>query len=202
MCADIAMFDIRYRIKNAGPSPDDNRRTELYFAGCDKAASGNPCKNCFNPKLWYRCDGMVKTAAEFVNCLERHKIPKFITIVGGEPTDQIEGLIEFGKLAKEKDYHIILISWHDMTWLEEKLGPTKLYFDIIIPGEYKEELRIYNEEKDDGLHNMVGSANQFIWFPRKHIAISAGEISSMTITKTGMTEVKLNDGRSLWIDRM
>ena len=122
--------------------------------------------------------------------------------MGGEPTDQIEGLIEFGKLAKEKDYHIILFSWHSLEWLEENLGPAKLYFDIIIPGEYKEALRIYNEEKDDGLHNMVGSANQFIWFPRKHIAISAGEISSMIITKTGMTEVKLNDGRSLWIDRM
>lgn len=201
MCAKIAMFDIQYRKKDAGPSPDDNRRTELYFAGCNKAISGNPCKNCFNPKLWNKNSEIVKTTTEFLDCIERHKVPKFITIVGGEPTDQIEGLIEFGKLAKEKDYHIILFSWHDMAWLEEKLGPAKFYFDIIIPCEYKEALRIYNEEKDDGIHNMVGSANQFIWFPKKHIAISAGEISSMAITKTGITEVNLIDGKTIWIDR-
>ena len=144
----ISMFDIRYRIKNAGPSPDDNRRTELYFAGCLKAASGSPCKNCFNPMIWQPENVLMKTPAEFLDCLERHNIPKFITLVGSEPTDQLEGLLEFGSLAKKKGYHIILFSWHDKKWLEENLKDGAKCFDIIVTGEYREELHIYNGEKE------------------------------------------------------
>lgn len=196
----ISMFDIRYRIKNAGPSPDDNRRTELYFAGCRKAASGSPCKNCFNPMLWQPQNVLVKKPLEFLDCLERHNIPKFITLVGGEPTDQLEGLLEFARLAKEKGYHIILFSWHDKKWLEEKLKDEVYDFDIIVPGEYKEEFHIYNEEKDDGLHNAVGSSNQLVWITAHDIAISAGIIFSLDLVKEKsgslVLEVTFNDGKT------
>ena len=192
----ISMFDIRYRIKNAGPSPDDNRRTELYFAGCLKAACGSPCKNCFNPMIWQPKNTLIKTPAEFLDCLERHNIPKYITLVGGEPTDQLDGLLEFGSLAKKKGYHIILFSWHDKKWLEDNL---KL-FDIIVPGEYREELHIYNEEKDDGLHNAVGSANQSIWITAHAKVISAGSISSLKLVKeksgSMVLEVEFYDGKT------
>lgn len=196
----ISMFDIRYRIKNAGPSPDDNRRTELYFAGCRKAASGSPCKNCFNPMIWQPENTLMKTPAEFLDCLERHNIPKYITLVGGEPTDQLEGLLGFARLAKEKGYHIILFSWHDKKWLEENLKDGAKCFDIIVPGEYREELHIYNEEKDDGLHNAVGSANQSIWITAHAKVISAGSISSLKLVKeksgSMVLEVEFYDGKT------
>ena len=196
----ISMFDIRYRIKNAGPSPDDNRRTELYFAGCLKAASGSPCKNCFNPMIWQPENVLKKTAAEFLDCLERHSIPRYITLVGGEPTDQLDGLLKFGSLAKKKGYHIILFSWHDKKWLEENLKDGAKYFDIIVPGEYREELHIYNEEKDDGLHNAVGSANQSIGITAHDIVVSAGIISSLKLVKeksgSMVLEVTLDDGKT------
>lgn len=196
----ISMFDIRYRIKNAGPSPDDNRRTELYFAGCRKAACGSPCKNCFNPMIWQPKNTLIKTPTEFLDCLERHNIPKYITLVGGEPTDQLEGLLGFARLAKEKGYHIILFSWHDKKWLEENLKDGAKCFDIIVPGEYREELHIYNEEKDDGLHNAVGSANQSIWITAHAKAISAGIISSLKLVKENsgslVLEVEFYDGKT------
>lgn len=196
----ISMFDIRYRIKNAGPSPDDNRRTELYFAGCRKAASGSPCKNCFNPMIWQPENTLMKTPAEFLDCLERHNIPKYITLVGGEPTDQLEGLLGFARLAKEKGYHIILFSWHDKKWLEENLKDGAKCFDIIVPGEYREELHIYNEGKDDGLHNAVGSANQSIWITAHAKVISAGIISSLKLVKEKsgslVLEVEFYDGKT------
>lgn len=195
------MFDIRYRIKTAGPSPDNNKRTELYFAGCAKASSGNPCKNCFNPSLWIKGKSITRDAADFVECLERHAVPKYITIVGGEPTDQIEGLVEFGKLAKAKKYHIILFSWHNIEWLKENLQDARYYFDIIVPGEYREELRIYDEKKEDGLHNVVGSANQFIWLPKEEIAIAAGEISSMSLNRDNVLEVKLYDDKTFYVQQ-
>ena len=196
----ISMFDIRNMIKNAGPSPDDNRRTELYFAGCQKAASGSPCKNCFNPMIWQPENALMKTPAEFLDCLERHNIPKYITLVGGEPTDQLEGLLEFGCSAKKKGYHIILFSWHDKKWLKENLKDRTKYFDIIVPGEYREELHIYNEEKDDGLHNAVGSANQSVWITAHDKVISAGNISSLKLVRDNsgslVLEVTLDDGKT------
>ena len=190
----IAVFDIRYEIKNAGPSPHDNRRTELYFAGCDKAASGNPCKNCFNPMIWQRDKALVKSAQDFLDCLNKHNIPRFITLVGGEPTDQLDGLVEFGRLAKADGYHIILFSWHDVEWLKAKLGDAVCYFDIIIPGEYLESRRIYDESKDDGLHNMVGSRNQYIWLPKEGELAKAGDLSSLALNKERVLEVTYSDG--------
>ena len=190
----IAVFDIRYEIKNAGPSPHDNRRTELYFAGCDKAASGNPCKNCFNPMIWQRDKALVKSAQDFLDCLNKHNIPRFITLVGGEPTDQLDGLVEFGRLAKADGYHIILFSWHDVEWLKAKLGDAVCYFDIIIPGEYLESRRIYDESKDDGLHNMVGSRNQYIWLPKEGELAKAADLSSLALNKERVLEVTYSDG--------
>ena len=190
----IAVFDIKYEIKNAGPSPHDNRRTELYFAGCDKAASGNPCKNCFNPMIWQRDKALVKSAQDFLDCLNKHNIPRFITLVGGEPTDQLDGLVEFGRLAKADGYHIILFSWHDVEWLKAKLGDAVCYFDIIIPGEYLESRRIYDESKDDGLHNMIGSDNQYIWLPKEGELAKAADLSSLALNQERVLEVTYSDG--------
>ena len=142
----------------------------------------------------------MKTPAEFLDCLERHNIPKYITLVGGEPTDQLEGLLEFGCSAKKKGYHIILFSWHDKKWLKENLKDGTKYFDIIVPGEYREELHIYNEEKDDGLHNAVGSANQSVWITAHDKVISAGNISSLKLVRDNsgslVLEVTLDDGKT------
>lgn len=194
MSADIAMFDIRYNIETAGPSPDGSR-TELYFAGCDKALSADgPCKGCFNPSLWHIEKGMVKTPQEFLDCLNNHKIKKYITIVGGEPTLQLEGLLEFGRLAKADGYHIILFSWHSKEWLEENLGDDICNFDIIVPGEYVAEERIYDESRKDGIHNMIGSGNQLVWLPKSGHCFKAADVYSLKLSSDNMLEVRLNEG--------
>ena len=192
MGAEIAMFDVRYDIDTAGPSPNNNLRTELYFAGCNKALSAEgPCKGCFNPLLWYRERGLVKSPQEFLDCLNSHNIRKFITIVGGEPTDQLEGLIEFGKLAKADGYHIILFSWHSKEWLEEKMGDGVLRADIIVPGEYRASERIYDENLKGGIHNVVGSGNQLIWIPAAEKWFSAADVSSLKLDANNILEVTL-----------
>lgn len=202
MGAEIAMFDIRYDIETAGPSPYDNLRTELYFAGCNKALSAEgPCKGCFNPLLWYRERGLVKSPKKFLDCLNSHQIRKFITIVGGEPTDQMEGLLEFGHLAKADGYHIILFSWHSKEWLEEKMGDAVKDYDIIVPGEYIAAERIYDESRKDGIHNMVGSGNQLVWLPKAEKWFKAADIFSLRLFENLILEVKLNDGAVISIQQ-
>lgn len=195
MSAEIAMYDIRYDIETAGPSPNNNLRTELYFAGCNKALSAEgPCRGCFNPMIWHRERGLVKTAQEFLDCLNSHKIRKYLTLVGGEPTDQKNGLVEFGRIAKADGYHIILFSWHSKEWLEENLGDAVLDFDIIVPGEYRASERIYDESRKDGIHNMIGSGNQLIWLPASGYCFKAADVFSLKLDDNNILEVTLNGG--------
>ena len=168
--ATIKLHDILWRTKNAGASPDNNRRTELYFAGCQKALSGNPCKNCFNPTLWNNKNHIPHEAREIVDVLDMHNIPKYITIVGGEPTDQMEGLKELVPLLKKRGYEIVLFSWHDPEWIVWQLGDCVLKdLAYVVCGPYEEAHRIYDTSKDDGIHNVIGSDNQIILYPKSDV---------------------------------
>ena len=163
--AQIKLHDILWQTKNAGASPDDNRRTELYFAGCQKALSGHPCKNCFNPALWDNSKHIPHDVEEIVDMLDMHNIPKYITIVGGEPTDQLEGLKELIPLLKKRDYETIMFTWRDPVWVADQLGQDILAdLAYVICGPYEEEHRIYDTAKDDGIHNAIGSDNQVIFY--------------------------------------
>ena len=48
----LKVFDIKFDVTTAGPSPNDNKRIELFLLGCDKAMRGDPCEGCFNRRLW------------------------------------------------------------------------------------------------------------------------------------------------------
>lgn len=182
----VKLYDILWRVKNAGPSPDDNRRTELYFAGCQKALSGDPCKNCFNPSLWDGSKNIPLNPVEIVDQLDRQNIPKYITIVGGEPTDQLEGLVELISILKKRGYHIMLFTWHKFKWIKEMFGRVNLKnIDILVTEVYVEEQRIYNTDLDDGVHNVIGSGNQRIITEldkRWPNIIKADRVESMTLT--------------------
>ena len=161
----IKLHDVLWRAKNAGASPDGNRRTELYFAGCQKAMSGNPCKNCFNPRLWDNTHHLPHEAAEIADTLDRHEIPRYITIVGGEPTDQLDGLRELIPLLHRHGYEMIMFTWHNADWVMEHVGCDVLArLSYTICGPYDETRRIYDTTKDDGIHNAIGSDNQTLLF--------------------------------------
>ena len=161
--ATVKLFDVLWRTKNAGASPDDNRRTELYFAGCRKALSGYPCKNCFNPALWDDTYNIPHDTTEIVDALDRHHIPKYVTIVGGEPTDQKEGLVELIDELYRRGYETVLFTWHDVFWIRMNIGiDTLKKIAYAVCGPYVEEERIYDTSRDDGVHNVIGSGNQVI----------------------------------------
>ena len=44
----IKVFDVRLVDTTAGPSPDNNIRTEVFLLGCKKALQGDGCTGCFN----------------------------------------------------------------------------------------------------------------------------------------------------------
>jgi pyruvate-formate lyase-activating enzyme len=90
----LKVFDIKLRSYTAGPSPDNNSRTEVFLLGCKKALQGDGCPGCFNKSTWdinkaeWGYDP-VELAAD----LNENTPNKYITIGGGEPTDQLDNLI-------------------------------------------------------------------------------------------------------------
>lgn len=160
----INLYDYRINIRTAGPSVQDNLRSELYFAGCRKAEEGDPCRGCFNYQLWQREQGSQISIQAIVDRLEDMCSVKSVTIVGGEPTDQLEGLIELCRLLKKCNYHILVISWHtyeDM--LKENPEQYEQLFDtidVLVDGQYDEHQRIYDDTHTNVMRSFIGSNNQ------------------------------------------
>lgn len=200
---------VRWTAKTAGPSPFNNERTELFLLGCKKALEGNPCQGCFNSGTWDASkqkviDDPIKTA-EYINEMSPNK---YITIGGGEPTDQIDGLIELCKELKEKyGFHIMVYTWRSITE-ELKLKPLTLYsdgdnkkflnydrgsgykliklmkyIDMIVDGEFKLEEKLWDGSKEDGFLSSIGSGNQIVWNTQKGYGYAMRDIKSLNITK-------------------
>ena len=183
----ILLRDCRWSVTTAGPSPYNNQRTELFLLGCNKAMTGNPCKGCFNSTTWDNSTAQwshdpVKMAEHINNNAPN----KYITIGGGEPTDQIENLIILCKELKKYGFHIMMYTWRDLKHeldlifnhhmtayygtssiekldFAEKMWELTHHLDIIVDGEYKQEERLYQQELGDGMLSSIGSGNQRVW---------------------------------------
>lgn len=203
----IKLRECNWSVKTAGPSPDDNNRTELFLLGCKKAMSGNPCKGCFNSSTWDVSKALwthdPKLMAEHIN---NNAPNKYITIGGGEPTDQIENLIILCKELKKYNFHIMIYTWKD---LKSILSPYTIsvhkkgtiehetiynserdnflellkYVDIVVDGQYKQEERLWDGSKEDGLLSSVGSGNQTIWNINEKIGYKMRDINKLYLNE-------------------
>lgn len=190
----LKIFNVKWTSQSAGPSLDNNKRTEVFLAGCKKAREGRACKGCFNKELWSQdvYYGLCTPVEAFEN-IKKYAPNKYITFVGGEPLDQIKPLAELCRLLKNDGFHIILITHYKVSELhsyEHLDAVSKIVLlhtvDVIIDGEYDETQRIWDEEKaGDGLHDVIGSGNQLIWdFHRSRMGeplepIAAGDLEGL-----------------------
>ena len=177
----LKVFDIKFDVTTAGPSPNENKRIELFLLGCDKAMRGDACAGCFNRRLWdaslaqHACD--IESLAKWII----EKTPeneRYITIGGAEPTFQIDHLIPFCKMLKSAGFHIMIYTYREL--LHEFNISNKQYntpnkipvskwiallenIDMIVDGPFIQELRMYKEDEGDGFLSSIGSGNQRIW---------------------------------------
>lgn len=179
----LRIFDIKWCTNTAGPSPNNNERIEVFLLGCNKAMQGNPCKGCFNSITWDKNKAEYSwDPIELADMINEKCDPnnKYITIGGGEPTDQIENLIPLTKRLKEHGFHIIMYTWRELkdilkmdgmnengAFIKHELNkPFKELLknlDILIDGQFILEERTYQQELGDGMLNSIGSANQIVW---------------------------------------
>ena len=178
----LVTFDIKWATDTAGPSPDNNQRTEMFLLGCKKAQQGNPCKGCFNSVTWDIGKAEhSRDPQEIADFIITNAPNKYITIGGGEPTDQLEHLIPLVKSLKEADFHIMMYTWrkveyslapgsypidcNDMKYPVNHSSFNELlkYLDIVVDGEFVAKERLYQEELGDGMLSSIGSGNQCIY---------------------------------------
>ena len=97
-------------------------RFVVFVQGCRMR-----CKYCHNPETWNMEEGKLWTAEELFKKAYRYKpywmrggkLNGGITVSGGEPLLQIDFLIEFFKLAKEKGVHTTIDTAGNPFTLEE-----------------------------------------------------------------------------------
>lgn len=179
----LKVFDIRLRSYTAGPSPDNNSRTEIFLLGCKKAMCGDACPGCFNSKTWdiskaeWSYDP-VELAAD----LKENTPNRYITIGGGEPLDQIDNLIILCKELKKYNYHIMVYTWRELVKIRRgyctkdttdnnnkyPIDPKKVeellkYIDILVDGEFDATQKLYKNDNYDGFYGSIGSGNQRVW---------------------------------------
>lgn len=164
----LKIFDIKWQVQTAGPSPNNNERIEVFLLGCDKAMNGNPCEGCFNSVTWDKSIAQCsRDPIEIADMINKGCNPdnKYITIGGGEPTDQLNALIPFVKRLKEHDFHILMYTWKELKSIAYDKSYKELlrYVDIIVDGEYKAEESLLAFNSKNTARNFVGSGNQIVW---------------------------------------
>lgn len=219
----LLVRDVRWKVRTAGPSPFNNERTEIFLLGCKKAMMGNPCKGCFNSSTWDT------TRAEFshdpvlmAKHISQFAPNKYVTIGGGEPTDQIDNLITLCRELKGHGFHVMIYTWRNLNKilhspyisfdkideisrdpaaiyvLERTIFPTKMrellkYVDIVVDGEYDEKERLWCGDKGDGLISSVGSGNQIIWDIKNKFGFAMRDIEKLELDHSNSLTYKTND---------
>lgn len=124
-------------------------RTTIFFQGCHRK-----CFNCHNPDTWDLKKGIELEVEEIYKEIEKDKNPyKRVTVSGGEPLLQKEGLYLLIKFLKEKGYDIGLYTSYQLDEIPREILK---YLNFVKIGEYIEKLKIEN--------SYYGSSNQKLLF--------------------------------------
>lgn len=135
-------------------------RIVMWLQGC-----GLHCLRCANPELWERTDDTsfaVENVAETILSVVAQREVDGLTISGGEPFEQAEGLVALLKQVRSRVDDILVYSGRTRAQLEEML-PAPLWqeaqtlIDVLIDGPYI-------DERNDNTSALRGSDNQRIWY--------------------------------------
>lgn len=156
------------------------KRLLLYLKGCSLH-----CKGCINPHLWPFEGGTMVNSQDILNfCIKEHL--DGITIHGGEPLDQADGLTELVDLIKKSNKTIILFTGY----IKKELNKNQKYIwnqsDIVVAGRFQINKRNVNLQ-------FRGSTNQRVYMhngPYKNYKLEDGYTTAiLTINEDGSMDI-------------
>lgn len=111
-------------------------RTVIWFQGC-----AHNCKNCHNPQTHDFSQGFYKSADEIVDFYLAQGLQTGITLSGGDPFYQVEGLYELVQKLKNNNINIWCYTGFVYEDLLQKYKNILQYIDVLVDGLYIDSLR-------------------------------------------------------------
>lgn len=148
-------------IRKCTESEGIGKRFAIWTQGCLKR-----CKNCCNTNMQsFVARNIIDTEIiiKYIKLSKEKYDIEGVTLIGGEPILQSKGLSLIAKYCKEIGLSVILFSGYTLEEIKEKeeafegLSELLKYIDVLIDGEYIEEL--YDESR-----GFIGSSNQRVYF--------------------------------------
>ncbi len=165
------------------------KRFVLWVQGCSIR-----CENCFVPHTWNIDEGKDVSVHELYTIISSYKNEiEGITVFGGEPFDQVEGLYNLVKKVKENTKLSVMIfsgyTYEHLKRRQDKYNQLLLDLcDIFVDGPYIEKLH-------DLSRPWSGSSNQRYFFFTNRYEKLAKELNiqnKLTITIQNSGEVVVN----------
>lgn len=137
------------RVVHSTTAEGPGRRTALWVQGC-----AIRCKGCINPHLFSARGGsLMEPAAIIAAALEAGD--EGLTLLGGEPLDQVHAVTELSRLAQEAKLGVICFSGYSFDDIVTKSSGERLlrHVDLLVDGPYV-------AGSPDMARALVGSTNQ------------------------------------------
>ncbi len=127
-------------------------RFAVYTQGCSHA-----CPGCHNEDTWNFDSNIQLTVDEIIALIEDESLTKNVTLSGGDPLFQIEGVLELACELKKRSYNIWLYTGFELEEIQNDEEKCKIlkYIDVLVDGRFEQD------EKKLGLEYR-GSSNQRI----------------------------------------
>lgn len=137
------------RILNSTEAEGPGRRTAVWFQGCSIR-----CEGCINPQLFSKFGGFNIDVNEVVRSAVSAG-DEGLTLLGGEPFDQHESLIELSLAAQEAGLGVICFTGYEYETLKKQLEFIDLFdsIDLLVDGPYL-------MSSPESSRPLVGSTNQ------------------------------------------
>jgi anaerobic ribonucleoside-triphosphate reductase activating protein len=89
-------------------------RAVLYLQGCARA-----CRGCHNPSTWDKTGGRVLEVRVLAEAIRRVVPTRRLTISGGEPLDQLPGLMDL--VGRLRDFDLAVYTGYELAQVPDEL---------------------------------------------------------------------------------
>ena len=142
--------------------------------------------------MWDETGGEIYSVASLIEDIKQlgERI-EGITVLGGEPFEQTEGLLELVKCCKEKGYTVILFTgfFYEQLLRQREKREILSYTDLLIDGPYI-------EDKRDFTRPWVGSSNQkYIFLSERYSEKDLKEVKNKL-------EIRISKEGGIWVNGM
>jgi anaerobic ribonucleoside-triphosphate reductase activating protein len=147
-------------------------RVSIYVQGCSRH-----CPGCFNPETWDFNGGRIfnrRVKIQFLELARKNKSIVGFSILGGEPLQQGEDMLDLVKSMKEEypDKTIWMWTGYKYEELDDEQREIISYIDVLVDGEFVQDSKCPNKK-------FRGSDNQRIIDVKK--TLETGKIQLSTL---------------------